>query len=66
MGRNRNREVFFFPSFLSKGKGLYYGSSCGCRDFFFLSFYARCVYKCASAFVCLRVKGAASTADPKI
>lgn len=31
-----------------------------------LPFYVCCVYKCASAFVCLLVKGAASAADPQI
>lgn len=31
MGRNRNREVFFLLFFLKEGKGLHYGSSCGCR-----------------------------------
>lgn len=29
-------------------------------------FHVHCVYKCASAFVCLRVKGPGLTVDPKI
>lgn len=37
-----------------------------CLGLLLLPFYVYCVYKCASAFVWLRVKGPAWTVNPQI